>query len=115
MKQPATLAALITFISHHYRFELIRTQNPTTVTNLAATTPFTFVETYFLSSGCATYPTILYEYFTVYVRGSEFPGPSESIPLGVNSQSTIYVTHTFPNLTLSELTPGEELTIVMAR
>jgi hypothetical protein len=70
------------------------------------------VETYFLSSGCASYPTTFYEWFTAFVDGSIYTGPVEAVTL--EFFSTVYATHTFPGLTVTALTPGEPITLVNA-
>lgn len=68
------------------------------------------METYFLSSGCASYPTTFYEWFTAYVNGLTYTGPAATVTL--DFFSTVYATHTFPALTVTALTPGEPITLV---
>jgi hypothetical protein len=84
-------------------------QNLTTLTDLHATTAFTYVETYYDITDCETAPFIYTEWRTAYVRGSSYPGDTVTITL---QSGNTFVTYTFPDLRVTLLQPGDTMIMV---
>lgn len=73
-------------------------------------TPFTYVYSLYVS-GCATSPYDFRIWRTAYVSGTAYPAliGEAQIPAGIGS---VFITMTFPNLILTQLTPGYIITFV---
>ena len=50
-------------------------------------------------------------WYTLNVAGTDYPAEYYNI-ITYSSLSTVYATYTFPGLTVTQFTPGEEVTVV---
>ena len=78
--------------------------------DLRTPTPYTFTLSA-LASGCATDPQTLTDWVTWDVDGTNFPAATAAT-ITFSAASFVYATFTFPDMTVTSLTPGERLTLV---
>jgi hypothetical protein len=81
------------------------------ITDLRTPTPYTFTNTITGISGCAASPTTGSVYVTAIVDGTPYPAFGPEIQ-SLSTASTVLVPITFPDLIVTILTPGQEITLV---
>ena len=80
------------------------------MTDIATLTAFTFTATNYVYD-CATDPTTVSVWYTLNVAGTDYPAEYYNV-LTFSTLPTVYATYTFPVLTVTQFTPGEEVTVV---
>ena len=80
------------------------------MTNLAIPTPFSYIDTYYVYD-CATNPLTLSVWYTAIVQGVPYSAAHYDA-ITANAAPTVYASYVFPDLTVTSLTPGEEITLV---
>lgn len=95
------------------RAEKANIEDPTYLTDLSQPTPFVFLETWTIQD-CATAPESLRVFFTAYAgtTGSTAFTELSEVVFTASDQNTVILSHTFPQLTVNMLTPGELIQMV---
>lgn len=75
------------------------------------TTVFTYVDTYVVSD-CATATQVYSVWYVADVRGTPYPAPYDVVTIGTASLPV--ASYSFPGLTITTLTPGEVITMVLS-
>ena len=78
--------------------------------DLRTPTPYTWTLSAFIT-GCATAPETITLHDTWLVEGTTFPAQNTAT-VTFSSDGTVFVTFTFPGMTVTSLTPGEPITLV---
>jgi hypothetical protein len=81
------------------------------ITDTQTATPYTFTNTLTGVSGCATDPVTLTAYYTAYVNGQTYTAIPASATVNVDGQD-VYEYFTFPDLTVTALTPDQTFSVV---
>jgi hypothetical protein len=79
------------------------------ITDLRFPTPFTYIDTYYVTN-CDTTTLEYTVSYTAHVQMTDFPAPSEVVTIGPSS--LVYVTYTFPGLTVPTLGPRDVISMV---
>ena len=81
------------------------------ITDLRSPTAFTYTNVVTDINGCATFPTTVYDTFTLVAAGSTYL-PKEILTHVLSTAPALYVPATFPGLIMTNLKPGERMTLV---
>lgn len=91
--------------------KFVQANGQESVTDLRTPTPYTYV--YSLGvSGCNTDEIIVTGWYTAIANGMSYPGANTFTYTFDVSTGVLYVSYTFPGLIVTNLTPGEEITLV---
>jgi len=82
------------------------------ITDLRTATPFSVILTVSSVTGCETAPTIGDDHLTAIVTGSTYTQANVVTPTYSAATSVVYKTHIFTDLIVTNLKPGQTITLV---
>jgi len=88
-----------------------RTDLEPVISDLRTPTAFLFTNIVTGVSGCATFPTTIFDTYTAIVSGTSYT-QANSGSLVFSSSVVVYDVATFPGLIMTDLRPGEIITMV---
>jgi len=103
-------ATLLTLPFWDVKLFLMQKAPTVKLTDLRTPTPWTFVDSYTLAS-CGAKPTTAIVYVTIYISGTAYPAATEEKYV-MGAATAGAVTWVFPDLIVTNLSPGQVATVV---